>query len=203
MWKMKKHTEDKKNGEPPAAPGDDAASVTIDKKEYDQLCRTAAENKDRYVRLFAEFDNARKRFEREKFEFVKYANQGLILEFLNILDDLQRSVNAAEARHQDYESFLKGVEMIMAHLYDLLKRNGLKAVESVGKKFDPHCHEVLMQEPSDRHEDGTILEEFQKGYYLDDRVIRTAKVKVAVRPSSGQSDGPEPPADAAAGESGQ
>ena len=105
------------------------------------------------------------------------------MEFLNILDDLQRIVDAASARHQDYESFLKGVEMIMAHLYDMLKRNGLKAVESVGKKFDPHCHEILMQEQTVQHEDGTILEEFQKGYYLGERIVRTAKVKVAVHPT--------------------
>jgi len=209
MWKMKKDDKDRDANTPTAnadqpkskdvaagaEPQPEAATVTVDQIEYDELCRSAAEFKEKYIRLCAEFDNARKRFEREKLEFVKYANQGLIIEFLNILDDLQRIVDAAGAKHQDYESFLKGVEMIMAHLYEMLKRNGLKPVESVGKKFDPHCHEILMQEQTDQKEDGTVLEEFQRGYYLGDRIVRTAKVKVAVHPGPDQTEPqePEPP----------
>ena len=67
----------------------------------------------------------------------------------------------------------------MAHVYDLLKKNGVKSIEAKGKKFDPHCHEVLMQEETDEVEEGVVTEEFQKGYFLGDRVVRTAKVKVA------------------------
>lgn len=148
--------------------------------EYLQLKKEAAEYKDKYLRLLAEFDNARKRYERERVEFVKYATEGIIGEFLSILDDLQRTVAAANAKHQDYDAFLKGTEMVMAHIYEMLKKNGVKPIEAIGKKFDPHCHEVLMQEPSPAHEDGTVLEELQKGYAMGDRVIRTAKVKVAV-----------------------
>ncbi len=195
---MKRETKNKDTDTPSAGQEEDrrppdgkkavAGTVTLNKKEYDDLCRSAAEFKDKYIRLYAEFDNVRKRFEREKLEFVRYANQDLIVEFLSIQDDLQRIVDAAGAKHQDYESFLKGVEMIMAHLYEMLKRNGLKSVEAVGKPFDPHCHEILMQEQTDQHEDGTVLEEFQKGYYLGDRVVRTAKVKVAVRPEPAAAD---------------
>ena len=155
-------------------------NVTIKESEYEKFVADAADYKDRYVRLCAEFDNARKRFERDKVEFVKYANEGLMTEFLNVLDDLERSVEAAAQKHQDYDAFLKGIEMVMAHIHEMLKRNGVKPVEAVGKKFDPHCHEVLMQEPSSEVEEGTVLQELQKGYRLGDRVVRTAKVKVAV-----------------------
>ena len=153
--------------------------VTIKESEYHKLATEAAEYKDKYMRLFAEFDNARKRMEREKGEFVKYANEGLIAQFLEILDDLERSVEAAKANHQDYTAFLKGIELVMAHLYEMLKKNNVKPMESVGKTFDPHCHEALMQSETDQFKDGTIMEEFQKGYTYGDRVVRTAKVKVA------------------------
>ena len=157
--------------------------ILVDASEYQKLVQDAAEYKDKYTRLFAEFDNARKRMEREKMEFVKYANEGLLAEFLNILDDLERSVEAAKAKHEDYTAFLKGIEMVMAHVYEMLKKNSVKPIESVGKKFDPHCHEALMQEETDKADDEVVLEEFQKGYFLGDKVIRSAKVKVAKKKS--------------------
>lgn len=154
-------------------------NLQISAVDYEKLVAEAADYKNKYIRLLAEFDNARKRMDREKQEFVKYASEELIVDFLNILDDLERCVQAVLAKQDDQAAFLKGIEMVMAHVYDLLKKNGVKAIETKGKKFDPHCHEVLMQQETSEHEDGVILEEFQKGYYLADKVIRTAKVKVA------------------------
>ena len=154
-------------------------TVSVKESDYQKLLADLAEYKDKYLRLYAEFDNARKRMERERLEFVKYANEGLLSEFLNILDDLERSMEAAKARHEDYAAFVKGIEMVMAHIYEMLKRNHVKPLESVGKEFDPHAHEVLMLSETEGAEEGTVLEEFQKGYLLGDRVIRTAKVKVA------------------------
>ena len=153
--------------------------ILVKAAEYQKLIEETAEYKDKYMRLFAEFDNARKRMERERQEFVKYSNEELLSEFLNILDDLERSVEAAKAKHEDYAAFLKGIEMVMAHVYEMLRKNNLRPIESVGKKFDPHCHEALMQEETDQADDEVVLEEFQRGYFLGDRVIRSAKVKVA------------------------
>lgn len=147
--------------------------------ECQKLVEESARYKDQYIRLYAEFENARKRMERERQEFIKYANEGLITEFLSILDNLERSVEAAQARHEDYEAFLKGVQMIMAQIHEMLRKNDVKPIEAKGLMFDPHRHEVLMQEETDGHEEGTVLDEFQKGYTLGDRVIRTSKVKVA------------------------
>lgn len=176
MNEENKELKDEQSAQQPLA----EEQITMTSAEYEKLVREASESKDKYVRLLAEFENARKRFDRDKVEFVKYANEGLIADFLNIMDDLDRTVIAANANHQDYKAFLKGVEMVMARIHDLLKKNNVKAIEAVGKKFDPHSHEILLQEPSEKDE-GTVLEELQKGYLLGDRVVRTAKVKVAVK----------------------
>jgi molecular chaperone GrpE len=153
--------------------------IFLKESEHKKLLAEAAEYKDKYLRLYAEFENARKRMEREKGEFLRYANQELIADFLDILDDLERSVEAAKANHEDYDAFLKGIEMVMAHVYDLLRKNDVAPIDAKGKMFDPHCHEALMQEERDDVEEGIVVDEFQKGYMLGERVIRTNKVKVA------------------------
>ncbi len=154
-------------------------TVLLKESEHKRLLAEAAEYKDKYLRLYAEFENARKRMERDKAEFLRYANQELLVDFLDILDDLERSLEAAKAKHEDYDAFLKGIEMVMAHVYDLLRKNDVAPIEAKGKQFDPHCHEALMQEDRDDVEEGVVVDEFQKGYMLGDRVLRTNKVKVA------------------------
>ena len=162
--------------------------IEVDEVEYQKMVQELAESKERCLRIYAEFENTRKRYDREKIEFVKYANEGLVIEFLNVVDDLERAVTAAATKHEDYDSFLKGVELVMGRIRDLLKKNDIKVMKTVGKKFDPHCHEILLQVPSTEYADGTVIEEFQRGYYLGDRVVRTAKVKVAVEPAAPTTD---------------
>lgn len=160
----------------------EANEVILSKQEYEKLkeqADKASEYWDRILRLQADFDNTRKRLDREKQDFYKFANEGIIVELLNILDDLERTLELAQTKHQDLPTFLKGVEMILAHLYDLLKEHGVRPVESVGKSFDPNYHEALMQVEDGKVAEHTILEELQKGYTMNDRVIRTAKVKVS------------------------
>ena len=158
--------------------------VSLKESEYSKLKEEADKAKvywDRLLRLQADFDNTRKRLEKEKQDFVKFANEGMILELLNVLDDLERTVDLAQSKHQDLPAFLKGVEMILAHLYEMLKEYGVKPIEAQGKLFDPHYHEALMQAENKDVPEHTIVEELQKGYLLNDRVIRTAKVKVSKR----------------------
>jgi molecular chaperone GrpE len=157
-------------------------TVTVPEAEYAALkaeAEKAKENWDKYLRLQADFENTRKRLEKDKQEFVKFANEGIIIELLNVLDDLERSVELAQNQHQDVNNFLKGVEIILAHLYDLLKKYGVRPIETEGKIFDPHYHEALMQVEAKDVPEHAIVEELQKGYMLNDRVIRTAKVKVS------------------------
>lgn len=166
----------------PSHAGKKEKMLFVPEAEYLQLkneAQKAQENWDRLLRLQAEFENVRKRFDRDRQEFVKFANEGLIAELLTVLDDLQRTVGLAQAKHEDLPAFLKGVEMILAHLYEMLKKNGVTAIEAQGKPFDPHVHEALMQVEDDKLPEHTIVEELQKGYLLNDRVIRTAKVKVS------------------------
>lgn len=157
-------------------------TVTLKESEYLQLKEEADKSRehwDRLLRLQAEFENTRKRLEREKQDYVKFANEGILSELLNILDDLERTVELAQSKHQDLDAFLKGVEMILAHLYEMLKEYDVKPIEAKGKLFDPHYHEALMQVENIDVPEHTVVEELQKGYMLNDRVIRTAKVKVS------------------------
>jgi molecular chaperone GrpE len=156
--------------------------VSLKESEYLKLKEAADKSKeywDKLLRLQADFDNTRKRLEKEKQEFLNFANEGIILELLNILDDLERTIEQAEVGHEDLSGFLKGVEMILAHLYEMLKEYGVKPIEAQGKLFDPHLHEALMQVENKDLPEHTVVEELQKGYLLNDRVIRTAKVKVS------------------------
>lgn len=160
--------------------------ITIGEEEYRRLQEEAAKNKeyqDKLLRLQADFENARKRMEKQCQDFSKYASEGIILELLVILDDLERAVQLAENKGAGLEVFLKGVEMILAHLYEMLKEHGVRPIEVAGKPFDPNTSEALMQVEAEVPEH-TVVEELQKGYYLNDRVIRTSKVKVAKKKDS-------------------
>ncbi len=180
MENQKRNLEE--NKKEPQAEKEEERVVSLKESEYLKLkedSNKAGEYWDRLLRIQADFDNNRKRLEREKQDFVKFANEGIILELLNVLDDLERTVDLAQSKHQDLSAFLKGVEMILAHLYEMLKEYGVKPIEAEGKLFDPHCHEALMQAENKDVPEHTILEELQKGYLLNDRVIRTSKVKVS------------------------
>lgn len=152
------------------------------KKELEEYKKKSEDYFDRFLRLQAEFDNAKKRMQRDQQEFVKYANEKIVLELLGILDDLERSLEARETKHQDPEAFLKGIEMILSHLYEMLKKNNVRPIEAKGKIFDPSQQEALMQVESDEYPENIVIEELQKGYLLGERVIRTAKVKVSKKP---------------------
>lgn len=144
------------------------------KKEKKTDKEVISELTDTLQRLQAEFENYKKRVDKEKQEFVKYAHAGLILELLPMLDSFELALKSSK----DNEKFVKGVEMVFAQLYSILEKEGLRPINTLGQKLDPHKHEVLMREKSDKEED-IILEELQKGYMLDDKVLRHSKVKIS------------------------
>jgi molecular chaperone GrpE len=133
---------------------------------------------DKFIRLQAEFDNFRKRAVKEKGEFIKFANEALILELVSILDDFERSIRSAEHK-KDFDLLHQGVDIISKQLHRLLEEKGLNKIKSVGEKFNPHEHEAIEVVEGEDNEDNTILEELQPGYILNGRIIRPAKVKVA------------------------
>jgi molecular chaperone GrpE len=125
------------------------------------------------LRLQADFDNYKKRSEKQIKEYIKYANEGLILKIIDAYEDFERALKADKSH-----DLKEGVEMIHKKLKDILEGEGLCEIESSGKKFDPYKHEALMVEDHDDYDDGTVIEELGKGYTLDSKVIKYSKVKV-------------------------
>ena len=158
--------------------------ILLSSEEFETLKEKAGkadEYFDRMLRLQADFDNFKKRIEKEKADFIKFANEEIILEILRILDDFDRAVEACKTKH-DFDVLYKGVEMIWKDMKEFLAKKGLKEIDAKGKPFNPHEHEAMMQEENDEHPEDHVIEEFQKGYTLNGRVIRPSRVKVAKKP---------------------
>lgn len=145
-------------------------------QDLDQARSENEELKDRLVRAQADFENYKRRMQREKEELAVYANQKLILNLLPVLDNLERALTTAASPGD--EKLRQGVELTARSFRELLGKEGITAIEAVGQPFDPNVHEAVMTEESTEQEDGTVLFEFQKGYRLGDRVIRPSMVKV-------------------------
>jgi len=141
--------------------------------------RLASEYLDHLQRLQAEFDNYKKRVDREKAELIKYASAELVSELIDIMENLERGVASAKGS-DDIDSIVKGMEMVSTQFKDILGSRGLKPIDAVGKKFDPHYHEAMMMTPTDEYPHNTVIEEFQQGYMIKDKVIRYSKVRVSV-----------------------
>lgn len=133
------------------------------------------EYEDQLLRLRAEFENYKKQLDMQYIENVKNANASLIKEILPVIDEFEIAI--ADIKKKD-EKTAEGIELLYKKMMKILEQNGLKAIDAIGKKFDPYYHEVLMNENSDK-EEGTILEEFQKGYLFNGKVIRHSKVKIS------------------------
>lgn len=155
--------------------------VSIPKKEYDDLVARCVQNdelQDKMLRAHAEFENARKRLERDKIEHLRYANERMILEFLPILDNMEiAEKHIKEAK--DFKAVQEGVDMIQGQIQELLKDLGVERIKSVGEVFDPHVHDAVAVESSGDKEDGIILEELKPGYRLNGRLLRPAMVKIS------------------------
>ena len=128
---------------------------------------------DDLQRLQAEFENYKKRTDKEKQEFSNYAKAELIAKLLPLLDTFEIALKNTK----DHEKFAKGMEMVFAQLFSALEAEGLRPIQAHGKKFDPYYHEVMLKQESDR-EEGVVLEELQRGYMFKDKVLRYSKVKV-------------------------
>jgi len=140
----------------------------------------ARKNYDNYLRALAEAENIKKRSQRDREEYLKYANVALIKKLLPIIDDLHRAIEASGIS-RDFEALSKGVEMTARNLEDLLTGEGVKPIESLGKPFDPQFHQALSVEPSDEYPENTVIEQLQTGYLMHDRVIRPSLVKVSAQ----------------------
>ena len=146
--------------------------------ELDQVRAELEETKDRFLRGLADFDNYRKRVAREREQLTRCANEELIKRLLEVIDNIERALTAASETH-DLEGFKKGIELIYQHITDILSKEGLCPIECMGKDFDPNYHEAVMAVEKGDAEPEKVVEEVQKGYTLDGRVIRPSKVVVS------------------------
>lgn len=164
-----------------AQKSDNQAVISAEEiQELKKKCQEAEIYFDKFLRLQAEFENVRKRLIREKEEFIKFAEASLMLELIPIMEDFERALDAANKnKKEDIESLKKGIEIIVGHFKSLLAKRGLSVMESVGKPFNPDWHEALLQEENNEYPENTVLEEYQKGYFLEDKVLRHAKVKTS------------------------
>lgn len=145
--------------------------------ERDKLAAEKADMYDRLLRKQAEFDNFRKRSERDRSDFLQFAGMEVARELLPIADDFERALKV-QCTDQNYT---KGIELIYQRLSDVLKKMGVEPIEAAGKRFDPNLHEAVVRVPAGDAEDETVLEELQRGYNFKGKLLRPAMVKVAVR----------------------
>jgi molecular chaperone GrpE len=177
-------------GQPSAAPADEALVAL--QRERDAM-------KEQFLRAVADFDNYRKRIDRERREVSEYAAADVLLDLLPIIDNLERALSASstasasaqrapadkEAGHHggaELDAFRRGVELIHKQMLDLLRKRGAVPIEALGADFDPNVHQAVIHEPSDAHREGEVMQEMQRGYKLGERLLRPAMVKVAKRP---------------------
>lgn len=155
----------------------DAGGTAAGPSELETLRRERDENYDRLLRKTAEFENYRKRVERERREQADRAVVDLLQELLLVVDDFDRALSVEAG--DDASAYRKGVELIHAKLHDLLRKQGVKPIDALGGDFDPNLHQAVMHEPSAGHRDNEVIGELRKGYTLNDRLLRPALVKVA------------------------
>ncbi|WP_414053571.1 nucleotide exchange factor GrpE [Macrococcus equi] len=161
----------------PEAPVDSDETVDESVDELTELKNAKEAAEEKYLRLYAEFENYKKRTRAELDTERAYRAQSVLRDILPAIDNIERAL-AQKGESDEFKSLHKGVEMVYESLLNSLKENGLEVIEAQDKPFDPNLHQAVMQESDDTKESGIVLEELQKGYKLKERVLRASMVKV-------------------------
>lgn len=143
-----------------------------------EIQKMAENNYDLYMRSLAEIENLKKRFQKDKSDLIKFSNESLIKQLLTVIDNLEKAVSASEEENS-LDAVKEGVELTLKGLMDSLEKKGLEPVEAKGKSFDPNFHEAISEQEDNAAEPGTVIQELQKGYILNKRLIRPAMVIVS------------------------
>jgi molecular chaperone GrpE len=165
-------------------------TVTLSKKEHEDLLKKIQDLeglKDQFLRKAADYDNAKKRLEKDKEEFYRFATEKLIRELLPVLDNLNRAIEQAE-RANPNDAILKGIHLIEKHVFDILKKYGLSRIEALEKPFSAEFHEAIGEVETAEKPEGTVAEEVETGYLLHGRVLRPSRVRVAKPPGAPSPD---------------
>jgi molecular chaperone GrpE len=147
-------------------------------KKLGEVEKEKNEFSDRLLRNMAEFDNYRKRVAREKEDLIKYGNEKFAFDILSVMDNFERSLEQAR-KSQEVEPVIEGIEMIRKQFVSALEKFNVKPFESVGEPFDPERHEAMAQQEHNEYEENTVIEEYQKGYFLKEKLLRPARVIVS------------------------
>jgi molecular chaperone GrpE len=169
----------------------EGASCAITEEERDELkraleqkTREAEEEHDKYLRLYAEFDNYRKRIQRDLVDFRKYANEQFALELLTVVDHLGLALKHATEGGNTIQGLREGVELVYKQFRDVLEKFGIKAFPAEGQPFDPSRHDAMMQAVTDEVPENTVVQVMQDGYLYHDKVLRHARVSVSKKPQA-------------------
>jgi molecular chaperone GrpE len=149
----------------------------------DELKDALAEEKNKYIRLYADFENYKKIAARNKEELLKYANEELMTDILTVIDHLELALQHSSEDNADSASLAEGVDLTLKELKNVLEKHGLNAIDTSGKLFDPSIHHAMSQIETDDAEENTVVKEFRKGYVLRERLLRAALVGVAKKPA--------------------
>ncbi len=149
---------------------------TSDNKEESEAEKQLADMNAKYVRLMADFQNQKKRFEKEKADIYQFANEDIVKSLLEVIDNFERALDASQ---DDGSKFREGMEMIFKQLMGALEKAGVSEIKALGEEFDPNFHNAVMMEETDEFESNKVSGVMQKGYTLNSKVIRPSMVKVA------------------------
>lgn len=156
--------------------GTEHLTEPMEESQSDSLEIELAESKDKYMRLAAEFDNYRKRTTNERSDLLKTAGKDVIVDMLDVLDDMDRATK--ELATSDDKQLIEGVSLVFTKFKNILKSKGLQPMDALGKEFDPELYEAITEVPAGADMQGKVVDEITKGYYLNDKIIRHAKVVV-------------------------
>lgn len=179
MTEPEEHMKEENQEVLPAEPIDTSAKLQAEVSEW----------KDKYFRALAEMENTRKRLQKDKIESQSFAIQNVIVDFLQPLDHFGQAVKHTQTSSPEIKQWGVGLEMILAQFIQVLGEHGVQPFSSIGQSFDPHQHEAIETEETVDYPPGAIMEEFVRGYKLGGRIIRPAKVKVAVQPVTAEEQG--------------
>ncbi len=173
MKKQKKHAEEKLN--------DKTEDMVLSVSEFEELKKKSDERDEyynRWMKVHADYENTRKRMEKEKLDCVKFANEMLVARLFPIVDNFDMAL-AAMDKAKDKAAVMDGIKLVQNEFHKVLEDNGVEKIKTEGEEFDPHVHEAVLAVETDEHPDGMVVEEVRAGYKLRDRLLRPAQVKVA------------------------
>lgn len=175
--KKEKDSKDETEEKIDAKDGDsEVEETTEDEAKTDEKDKETFESK--YLRMTADFQNFKRRVDKEKSDIHAFANEKFAKDLLEVLDNFERAIAQDKTEKVD-EQYVKGMELILIQLQDVLKKNGVEEIEALGAEFDPNFHHAVAMESSDEYDKGVVMDVMQKGYKLKDRVIRPSMVRVA------------------------